>query len=69
MVKDNDNNEKLTITIKPYEAIEMWNVFSVVSSVGCVSFPQLAVFRFLSWPHFVSSVGCELTVIDILIAV
>ena len=46
MVKDNDNNEKLTITIKPYEAIEMWNVFSVVSSVGC-----------------------ELTVIDILIAV
>lgn len=46
LVKDNDNNEKLTITIKPYEAIEMWNVFSVVSSVGC-----------------------ELTVIDILIAV
>lgn len=41
-VKDNDNNEKLTITIKPYEAIGMWNVFSG---------------HFLSWPHFVSSVG------------
>lgn len=54
MVKDNDNNEKLTITIKPYDAIGMWNVF-----FG----------HFLSWPHFASSVGCELTVIDILIAV
>ena len=27
MVNVNDNNEKLTITIKPYDAIEMWNVF------------------------------------------
>lgn len=52
--KDNDNNEKLTITIKPYDAIGMWNVFSG---------------HFLSWPHFASSVGCELPVIDILIAV
>lgn len=49
LVKDNDNNEKLTITIKPYDAIGMWNVFSVISSVGCVSLPQLAAFRFLSW--------------------
>ena len=24
-------------------------LFSVISSVGCISFPQLAAFRFLSW--------------------
>ena len=28
-----------------------------ISSVGRISFPQLAVFRFLSWLYFVSSVG------------
>ena len=32
-----------------------WPYF--ISSVGCVSFPQLAVFHFLSWLHFTSSVG------------
>ena len=32
-----------------------WPYF--VSSVGRISFPQLAEIRFLSWPCFTSSVG------------
>ena len=32
-----------------------WPTF--ISSVGRISFPQLAVFYFLSWPTFISSVG------------